>query len=66
MVGQREYFDLPGRFIPSATVFQDSEHIESELEQQLISVNTTIVTGFGLKFGISHGEYLVEQNTGKI
>lgn len=66
MVGHRDYFDVPGCFIPSATVFQDSEHVESELEQQLKSVNETIVKGFGLKFGITHGEFLVEKKSGKI
>ena len=30
------------------------------------SVNETIVKGFGLKFGITHGEFLVEKKSGKI
>lgn len=29
-------------------------------------MNETVVKGFGLKFGITHGEFLVEKNTGKI
>ncbi len=66
MVGHRDYFNVPGAFIPSATVFQDAEHVESELEKQLMSVNEALVKGFGLKFGITHGEFLVEKETGKI
>ena len=66
MVGHRDYFDIPGMFIPGATVFQDAEHIESELEKKLMVLNKKLVEGFGLKFGITHGEFLVEKGTGKI
>lgn len=66
MVGHRDYFDIPGTFIPGATIFQDAEHVESELEKNLMVLNKKIVEGFGLKFGITHGEFLVEKGTGEI
>lgn len=66
MVGHRDYFDIPGTFIPAATVFQDALHASSEIEKQLMAVNKKIVNGYGLRFGITHGEFLVEEKTGKI
>ena len=66
MVGHRDYFDIPGAFIPAATVFQDALHASSEIEKQLMAVNKKIVNGYGLRFGITHGEFLVEEKTGKI
>ncbi len=66
MVGHRDYFNIPGTFIPSATVFQDALHANSEIEKQLMHLNENLVKGFNLKFGITHGEFIVEKKTGII
>lgn len=66
MVGQRDYFDFPGVFIPKATVFRDAISAVTNFEKSLINVNKQIITSFGLKFGITHAEYLVEESTGSI
>lgn len=66
MVGHRDYFSLDEAFIPCATVFVDAESANSEIEQKLKLVNETLVKGFGLKFGITHGEYIVENETNNI
>lgn len=66
MVGHRDYFNVPKTFIPGATVFQDANHVRTDLEKKLLIINQKIIHGFGLKFGITHGEYLVEKSTGKI
>lgn len=64
IIGDRTYFDIPGRFIPQATLFPTN--LSHELKDQLLNINNRLVTGFGLPFGITHSEYLVNEQTGEI
>lgn len=66
MVGHRDYFEIPGTFIPKATVFHDVMSACSAIEIDLINNNERLIKAFGLPFGITHGEYLVEESTGTV
>lgn len=66
VVGHRDYFQIPDTFIPNATVFVDAESANSELERRLQEINKKLVEGYGLKFGITHGEYLYNEKEDKI
>lgn len=66
-VGKRKYFDVgEDKFIPSSTIFKDADSADSELENRLKNENLKLVKGFGLKFGITHGEYLYDRSADKI
>ena len=60
VIGDRRYFNLPGRFIPQATLFPST--LAPELQARLGDLNRRLVTGFGLPFGITHSEYLVRDD----
>ena len=66
VVGHRDYFNLPDVFIPCTTVFHDSISADSNLEKRLKSINEKIIKSFGLKFGITHAEYLYDEKSDKI
>ena len=66
MVGHRDYFNIDGAFIPSATVFRDANSAGSEIEQNLQAVNSRLITSMGLKFGITHAEYIQSKQNNKI
>lgn len=61
IVGHRDYFDVPGAFIPCATVFRDANSAEDELERRLKETNLFLVKGFGLPFGLTHAEYIYNE-----
>lgn len=65
IVGERRYFDIPNTFIPSATIFKDSDSANSEVEEILKETNEKLITGFGLPFGITHAEYIYDETTKK-
>jgi carbamoyl-phosphate synthase large subunit len=66
VVGHRDYFQIPGTFIPNATVFLDAESANSKLEERLKETNKKLVEGYGLNFGITHGEYMYNPEEDKI
>ena len=57
IIGRRKYFDVPGAFIPSATLFVDGESFNSHEEELIKAANKRLVESSGLEFGITHGEY---------
>ena len=60
-IGHRDYFQIPNTFIPNATVFRDADSATSELEIRLKVINKKMVENFGLRFGITHAEYLYNE-----
>lgn len=66
MVGHRDYFQIENTFIPNATVFVDAKSAKSNLEERLKNTNKRLVEGFGLNFGITHGEYIYSLEEDKI
>ncbi len=63
-IGKRQLFDIPGLFIPSKTLF--TSVAENTIEEQMLKINKALIEGFGLKFGVTHCEYIVEEKTGDI
>ena len=61
VIGDREYFDLPTMFIPQQTIFPSQ--IKPELQEKLLVLNTKLVKGFAPTFGITHSEFLVDEQT---
>lgn len=66
IIGQRNYYELNGLFVPKATVFSDSLSADSDLERRILDINKRLVEGYGLEFGITHGEYLYDEEKDKI
>jgi biotin carboxylase len=64
ITGDRELFDLPDMFIPSQGMFPAS--IGEELEQKILEMNLRLIRGFGPRFGITHTEYLVNDDMGEV
>ncbi len=63
-IGKRQLFDIPGVFIPNVTLYSSSP--ENYIEEQMLKTNKYLIEGFGLKFGVTHSEYIVEEGTGDI
>ena len=60
-IGKRQLFDIPGIFIPSKTLF--TSVAENPIEEQMLKINKALIEGFGLKFGVTHCEYIVDEKT---
>jgi carbamoyl-phosphate synthase large subunit len=64
VIGDRRYFDLPNMFIPRQTLFPST--VKPELQQKILKLNERLIKGFDPRFGITHSEYLVNEETGDI
>lgn len=56
--GDTLYFDMPDAFAAKNRIFPSNA--DSGLVQRVLDLNEKIVTGFGLKQGISHSEYIMD------
>ncbi|WP_292467665.1 ATP-grasp domain-containing protein [Methanolobus sp.] len=63
-IGKRQFFDIPDVFAPNVTMFCSSPG--NHIEEQMLNINKYLIEGFGLKFGVTHSEYIVEEGTGDI
>ena len=61
--GDRNYFNLEGKFIPSQTIFPSS--ISTEIEKRIIANERLITSILNPGFGTVHSEYLVNEETGE-
>jgi len=66
IIGHRDYFNFPNMFIPKASIFTDADSAVSDVEKQILEVNNRLIVEFGLKFGISHAEYIYNKQRDKI
>ncbi len=64
VIGERQMFDIPDTFIPCKTLFTSVP--ANHIEERILDVNKRLVEGFGLKFGVTHCEYIVEEKTGDV
>jgi biotin carboxylase len=64
VIGDRRYFDLPNMFIPRQTLFPSA--ISPESQKRILELNIRLIRGFDPRFGITHSEYLVNEETGEI
>lgn len=65
-VTTKEKFQLDKNFVSKAVVLQDAKTAKSHIEQQLLNTNKKLVEGIGLKFGITHGEYIYNKKEDKV
>jgi len=64
IIGDSYDFELEGLIIPKKRIFPTC--LKDSLRQKVLQINHRLVKGMGLKFGITHSEYLVNENTGEI
>lgn len=64
IIGDRDYFDLPDIFIPKRTMFPSL--LGEELKQKILELDSHLIKSFGPRFGITHNEYLVNDQTGEV
>ena len=64
IIGDREYFDLPDVFIPKQTIFPTL--LREDLKQKVLELNSYLINKFAPRFGITHSEYLVDDQTGEV
>lgn len=65
VIGKSRYFNLPNICIPKDRIFKSAD-LANELEQRILHIHQKLVEGFGLNFGITHGEYLYDKAKDKI
>lgn len=57
-IGDTLYFDLPDAFAAKSRIFPTAA--DDALRQRVLDLNTRIITGFGLKQGLTHSEYIMD------
>ncbi len=57
-IGDTLYFDLPDAFAAKSRIFPTV--VDDTLRQRVLDLNTRIITGFGLKQGITHSEFIMD------
>ena len=57
-IGDTLYFDLPDAFAAKSRIFPTEA--DAGLRQRVLDLNTRIITGFGLKQGLTHSEYIMD------
>ena len=57
-IGDTLYFDLPDAFAAKSRIFPTEA--DDGLRQRVLDLNTRIITGFGLKQGLTHIEYIMD------
>ena len=57
-IGDTLYFDLPDAFAAKSRIFPTV--VDDDLRQRVLDLNTKIITGFGLKQGITHSEFIMD------
>lgn len=58
--GDTLYFDIPDAYAAKSRIFPSTA--DKELYQRVLDLNERIITGFGLKQGITHSEYIMDGN----
>jgi biotin carboxylase len=64
IIGDSYNFDLPDMFIPRRRTFPTS--LKDGLKNKVLELNRRMITGLGLKFGITHSEFLVDEESEEI
>lgn len=59
--GDTHYFDVEDAFAARERVFPSN--LDPKIVNQALELNKTIVTGFGLNQGLTHGEYIIDGDT---
>lgn len=65
-LGIKEYFDQEGTYISKMCIFSSASLIDHPVENQVLHTNKMLIEGLGLKFGITHGEYIYSRTDGRV
>ncbi len=65
-LGEKEYFDVPNIFVSKMCMFSSAKMIEDRVGLKVLEANKKLVEGIGLKFGITHAEYLYSPSDDKV
>lgn len=57
-IGDTLYFDLPDAFAAKSRIFPTTA--DDELRNRVLDLNTKIITGFGLRQGLTHSEFIMD------
>lgn len=60
-IGERKYFNIEDKFIPSQTIFP--ANISSQIRENLIQTEKKIHSAMNPHFGMIHSEYLIDEET---
>lgn len=60
IIGDTIYFDIPDAFSAKNRIFPS--RADNELKSKVLELNRKIITGFGLKQGISHSEFIMDED----
>lgn len=58
--GDTHYFDIPDAFAATSRMFPSEA--DPSLSQRVEKLNEAVITGFGLTSGLSHSEYVMDEN----
>jgi carbamoyl-phosphate synthase large subunit len=64
IIGDSENFESIEMFIPKQRIFPTT--LSSEIKAKVLSANRKLIEKLGLKFGITHSEFLVNETNGDI
>jgi len=64
IIGDSYNFDLPDIFIPRRRIFPTS--LNDGLKNKVLDLNRRMIKGLGLKFGITHSEFLVDEDSEEV
>lgn len=64
-LGIKEYFRKENLFISKMCMFSSARSINDPAELAVLETDRAVVEGFGLEFGLTHGEYIVGEDDGK-
>lgn len=65
-IGEKQYFDKKDTYISKMCMFTSANMITDENEKRVLDVNKRLVSYFGLPYGITHAEYILENVTNKV
>lgn len=57
-IGEKEYFDLKGKYVSKMCIFTSSKANISTVEHKVLEENKKLVEGMRLPFGITHAEWI--------
>lgn len=66
ILGITEQFDLPGIFIPGMRMFSSVKRINDYVGQMLLAENKKLVNSMKLPFGLTHAEYIYNEEEDKV
>lgn len=65
-LGEKEYFNVPNIFVSKMCMFSSAAKETDRVGKMVLEANKKLVTHIGLKFGITHAEYLYSEKEDKV